>query len=107
MIIVDRDHYEELFNAADTDLHMMQAYLEDFHFPSVFRANIFDPVHSNAVRYTLTQNISALTPEIADELNTSIDEELGSRVTEGLDLILYANCRLDTNFSVSNGIYTC
>ena len=66
MITVDRDHFDELFNVPNTDLHMMQAYLEDFHFPSVFRANIFDPVHSNAVRYKLTQNISALTPEIVE-----------------------------------------
>jgi len=83
MVVVDHDHFEELFQAPTTDLHFMMATLEDFDFPCVFQANILEPAHTNAIRFNLTQNIPALTPEIVDELRSAIDDEFESILTKG------------------------
>ena len=81
MIIVDPPRYQELFRATGNEFSMMQAYIEDFHFPSVFRADCFKPIHSNAIRSKLTHDIPILTPQIVDEVNYTIGEEM-SHISE-------------------------
>ena len=57
MIIIDRGSYKDLFSAQDTELHFMHATLEDFDFRCVFRADIFNETHTNAVRFDLNRAI--------------------------------------------------
>ena len=83
MIIVDRDSYNDLFSAQDTDLHFMHATLEDFDFRCVFLADIFNDAHTNAVRIDLNRAIPAITPNIVDEVNATMDEILHPLVTKG------------------------
>ena len=85
MIIIDRDSYNDLFSAQDTELHFMHATLEDFDFRCVFRADIFNQAHTNAVRFDLNRAIPAITPHIVDEVNVTIDEILDPLITKGID----------------------
>jgi hypothetical protein len=101
MIIVDRRHYQELFNATGNQFSMMHAYIEDFHFPSVFRADIFEPIHANAIRSKLTHNIPVLTPQIVDEVSCSIDEEMGT-ITKRYFLFNVTYRRLDPDCCISS-----
>ena len=84
MVVVDQNHFDELFNAPNTELHAMRGTLQDFDFRHVFRADIFDQTHVDCIRFELTQNIPALTPEIKNELMVAIEEGLGSVVTKGM-----------------------
>jgi len=84
MIIVDRDSYDELFTAQDSDLNFVHAILENyFDFRCVFRADIFNEVHINVIRYDLNRAIPSITSSIVDEVTTTIDEILDPLVTEG------------------------
>jgi hypothetical protein len=89
MIIVDRDSYKDLFGAPDTVLHFMHATLEDFDFRCVFRADIFNETHTDAVRFDLNRAIPAITPYIVDEVNVTMDEILDPLVTEGSSFSLF------------------
>ena len=83
MIIVDRASYKELFSAPNEELHFMHATLEDFDFTAVFRADIHNPTHTNAVKADLNSAIPSITPFIADEVQTMLDEDLSRRIEEG------------------------
>jgi hypothetical protein len=84
MIIVDRGSYQDLFNADDAELHFMHATLQDFDFRYVFRADIFNPTHTNAVRHDLNLAIRSITPSIVEEVNVTMKEILEPLVGKGI-----------------------
>lgn len=87
VIILDRDHLKEVFDTRDKDLSLIEATLEDGDFRYTFQADVHSIYHINVIRNQLTRNISALMPEIVDELNAVLGEELDVIVTEGIPLL--------------------
>jgi len=95
MIIVDRDSYDDLFRAQDNELHFMRATLEDFDFRCVFRADIFNETHTNAIRYDLNRAIPAITSYILEEVKVAMDETLGVLVCAGRTLLFDRDLQID------------
>lgn len=86
MIIVNRECYQDLFGAKDTVLHFMHATLQDFDFRYVFQADIFNPTHTNAVRFDLNLAIPSITPSIVEEVHVTLEEILDPSVGKGINI---------------------
>jgi len=76
VIIVDRGHIKEMFQAPDSQLNFVQAILEEADFNTALRANGHNDYHKYVVRNQLTQNIASILPEMMEELELAFQEEL-------------------------------
>src|SRR5438045_4179227 len=95
MVIVDRDHLNELFKANETDLSFLPAAMEDADFRCTFTADMFDTTHTRAIKLNLNQNLSMLLPEMVDELEAAVKDEFDSTVTIGNSQDTGIYCRMD------------
>jgi hypothetical protein len=56
-------------------MHFLQAAVEDSDFSHAFRADVFQRVHSRAIRLNLNHNIPVFIHDVVDELNVAINDE--------------------------------
>jgi hypothetical protein len=97
LIVVDRAHLKEYFSAPTENLDFLEGALASSDFRHVFRGNVHEDYHVAVVRNQLTQNLSALTPHIADELNAALTDELDPLLKDGMSLSVSLTIRrLDT-----------
>jgi hypothetical protein len=74
VVVVDRQHIKELFSAPSSSLGFFEAALEDIDFRYTLPGNLSNLYHVKVIRIQLTQNIAALLPEMAEELDSVFDE---------------------------------
>jgi hypothetical protein len=95
MIVVDRPHLKELFNAHESDLHFLSGAVEDADFSYSFKASVFESIHTRAIRLNLNHNLPCFTTDMVDELNAAIEDEFGNVVGKGMTGLDLAYQRLD------------
>lgn len=83
-MVVDRDHFQELFHAPEDLLSFNQSLVRGGNFNYGFRGNILNPYHADVIRNQLTQNIQAKMADIVDELNAAFADELEPIITDGI-----------------------
>ena len=83
-MVVDRDHFQELFDGPEDRLSFGQSLIRVGHFDYGFNGNILNSYHADVIRNQLTQNIQAKMPDIVDEVNAGFANELEPIITEGI-----------------------
>jgi hypothetical protein len=89
LIVVDRGHVKEFFDAPEDHVSFTTAYFDGFSVDYLFRSNPRDSYHNRAIRGPMTHNLNANTPEIANEVNAALDDELGPIVTKDRTEIIF------------------
>ena len=84
LVVVDRAHFQELFDAPEDRLSFNLALIKSGAFDYAFRSNIRNPYHVELIRNQLTQSIGTKMSDVMDELNASFDEEIEPFITEGI-----------------------
>jgi hypothetical protein len=88
VVVMDRDHLKEVFEATDADLNFTEATLEHTDVRYTFRGNIYHAWHVPIVRNQLTQNLPALIPEMVDEMTSCIADEFETVITDGISRMI-------------------
>ena len=83
MVVVDRDHFQELLEAPEDRLSFTQTLIREGHFDYGFTGNLLNSYHADIIRNQLTQNIQAKMPDIVDEVNAGFADELEPIITNG------------------------
>jgi hypothetical protein len=83
LVVVDRDHFQELFDAPEDRLSFGQSLIRANHFDYGFNGNVLNSYHAEVIRNRLTQNIQAKMPDIIDEVNAGFEDELEPTITNG------------------------
>jgi len=84
LVVVDRDHFQELLDAPEDRLSFNLAMVKGGSFDYAFRSNIRNPYHIELIRNQLTHSIGIKMSDIIDELNASFAEEIEQSITEGI-----------------------
>jgi hypothetical protein len=82
LIVVDRSHLKELFDAPSSKLAFFEAALEDIDFRYTFTGNSYNLYHVPVIRNQLTRGIQAFLPDICEEVGGAFNDDIGSLVTE-------------------------
>jgi hypothetical protein len=76
LIVVDRDHLRELFEAPDSSLNFFEAALEDLDFRYTFQGNSYNLYHVPVIRNQLTRGISTFMPAMAEEIKCAFGDDI-------------------------------
>ena len=76
MIVVDRDHLKEVFDAPNSSLSFFEAALEDLDFRYTFRGNSYNLYHVPVIRNQLTRGISTFMPAVAEEIKSAFGDDI-------------------------------
>lgn len=90
-MLIDRDHFHELFEAPEDRLSFNKAALRRGYFNYAFKADILNTYHVDIIRNQLTQNLQAKMSDIVDELNASFADEFDRFITDGIDTSCITN----------------
>ena len=90
-MIIDQDHFRELFDAPEDRLSFNKATLKRGHFNYAFKADILNTYHVDVIRNQLTQNLQGKMSDIVDELNASFADEFDRFITEGINTLYITN----------------
>lgn len=89
LIIVDRAHLNEFYNAPKETLNFVEATLVSRDFRYILGSNTSERYHIAVVRGQFTQNLSALSGPVVDELNAALVDELDPLLKDGIRLIVF------------------
>ena len=81
---MDRSHLNEFFNASDEYLDVKKGIVALSDYRYIFNVDVYENYHIAVVRGQLTQNISALIPQIVDEVNATLVDELHSLLKDSI-----------------------
>lgn len=94
LVVIDRDHFQELFEAPEDQLSFNLALIKGGAFDYGFHGNVRNAYHADVIRNQLTQSLGGKMPDIVDELNAAFADELESIITDGIKRVCVANIRV-------------
>jgi hypothetical protein len=108
VIIVDHAHLKELFEADDKVLDNIQGIIEESDFRYTTRISLYSTFHIDVIRNQLTRHIATMMPDIIDELNAVLREDLDHLVKDGIRrLFVGSYSRLDFLYGVPENFEDC
>ena len=76
MIVVDRDHLKELYDAPNSSLNFLEAALEDLDFRYTFSGNMYNLYHIPVIRNQLTRGMTKFIPATAEEMEGAFRDNI-------------------------------
>jgi hypothetical protein len=76
LIVIDRAHLKEFFDAPNSKLNFFEAALEDIDFRYTFTGNSYNLYHVPVVRNQLTRGIQAFLPAIGEEVKGAFRDDI-------------------------------
>jgi len=86
MIVIDRDHAKELFDAPEDHISFSESFNEGFGLHYLFHGDPRDDYHIRIIRNQLTRKMSSFTSALVDELNEAFAAEFEQDMTAGTNL---------------------
>jgi hypothetical protein len=83
LIVVDRDHIKEFFDAPEGDLSFEAGFVDGLSLREMFNGDPSNDYHKRPLQGELTQNIAASMPYIIDELSAAFADEFDLTLGEG------------------------
>jgi hypothetical protein len=75
--VVARKYFKELFNAPESELSFTTPIVESLQVRHTFQESIaVNQYHALIVKNELTRNIPTLMPDVTDELETALNDEI-------------------------------
>jgi hypothetical protein len=91
LLVVDHDHLKEIFEAPNEEINFLEGLFGDTDFRYTFYGDVHNEYHVRVIRNQLTQNIASLIPDVVDELNAALEDEIDSVVRENGKVIIEAS----------------
>lgn len=107
MVVIDRTHLREIYKADEDYMHFLEAAVEDSDFSWAFRADVFQRVHSRAIRVNLNHNLPVFISDVVDEVNVAVKQLFPIEEDSTVCFAYHADSSMDTRRSIRKDIDSC
>lgn len=83
VIVVDRAHLKELYDAPNSSLTFFEAALEDLDFVNTFTGNAYNLYHVPVIRNQLTRGIASHVPALVEEIRSAFEDDIDPLLKKG------------------------